>query len=259
MTKYIAVISGKGGVGKTTTAINLASAMHDMGRDTIVFDANITTPNVNVHLGSPKLPKTIHDAMHGKIKITEAIYKHKSGVKVIPASLELEDLRKLDVSKLRSVIQDLEGHADVIFLDCGAGMGGEAVVSLECSDEVLIVTNPDLPSVTSATKAAQVANDLKKIMLGVCVTKVIGDKYEMNQKQIEEMMEQPVIAMVPYDHAIRKALQLKYPVVLTHPNSPSSQQYKILASKMLGLKYEYYLEKNPWLRLLAKLGIKIKR
>ena len=63
MTRFIAIASGKGGTGKTTTAINLGTAMTEFGREVIVLDANVSKPNVSLHLGTPKLKFTLHDAL----------------------------------------------------------------------------------------------------------------------------------------------------------------------------------------------------
>ena len=92
--KIITVTSGKGGVGKTTTAINLGAALNSFGKEVIIVDANLTTPNVGLHLGAPIVPVNLNHVMQGKAKVTDAIYEHESGTKIIPSSLSIKELRK---------------------------------------------------------------------------------------------------------------------------------------------------------------------
>ena len=71
MSKLITITSGKGGVGKTTTAINLGAALNAFGKDVVVLDANLTTPNVGLHLGAPLVPVSLNHVLSGKANIIE--------------------------------------------------------------------------------------------------------------------------------------------------------------------------------------------
>jgi septum site-determining protein MinD len=103
MSRIITITSGKGGVGKTTTSINLGAAINAFGREVIVVDANLTTPNVGLHLGAPIVPISLNHVLSGKAKLTEAMYEHESGTKIIPSSLSVSELRRLDPDKLKDV------------------------------------------------------------------------------------------------------------------------------------------------------------
>ena len=257
MTKAITITSGKGGVGKTTTAINLALALGRLGKDVIVVDANLTTPNLNIHLGAPRLPKTLHDVLRGTAPITEAVYRNKAGLRVVPASLAVAELDDLDLGRLPAALAQLEGLCDILLIDSGAGLGKEGMASLRCADEVIIVTNPELPAVSGALKTIRVARDLGKTLAGVVLTKVVGDDLELGPREIETILELPIIAAVPFDNNVRASIRLKYPVLYTHPSSPASQEYFLLATKLLGEKFDYGLSPGAWSRLLAKLGLRV--
>ena len=108
MSRLITITSGKGGVGKTTTSINLAAAMNHFGKETILVDANLTTPNVGLHLGAPIVPISLNHVLLDKATINEAIYEHESGTKIMPSSLSINELRRLNHSKLKEVGKKLK-------------------------------------------------------------------------------------------------------------------------------------------------------
>src|SRR3990167_6287456 len=112
MAKLLTIISGKGGVGKTTTAINLGAALNSFGKEVIVLDANLTTPNVGLHLGAPIVPVNLNHVLNGKANIADAIYEHESGMKIVPSSLSVRELRKLNHGKLKEVGRKLRKMAD---------------------------------------------------------------------------------------------------------------------------------------------------
>ena len=100
MSKIYAIVSGKGGTGKTTSAINLGTSLNHLGEDVLIIDGNLATPNIGIHLGAPIVPITLNHVLNGKAKIEEAIYEHESGTKIIPASLSLKQAEKINYRKL---------------------------------------------------------------------------------------------------------------------------------------------------------------
>src|SRR3989338_9181142 len=139
MAKLITITSGKGGVGKTTTAINLGAALNAFGKDVIILDANLTTPNIGLHLGAPIVPISLNHVLLGKAKIIDAIYEHESGTKIVPSSLSIRELRRLEHGKLKDVGRRLRRMADFILYDSAAGLGEEALAAIESADELIIV------------------------------------------------------------------------------------------------------------------------
>ncbi len=236
MTRCISVISGKGGVGKTTSAISLA---HAMGRHKkiLLVDASLSTPNINVHLGAPILRKTLTHVLRGEASLKEAIYTHDSGLRILPNITSLPDLKRLKYDRLKKVLRGLRGEADIVLLDGAAGLGREAISSVEAADEVLVITNPELSAVLDAQKTIQVAQELGKTIHGVVVNKVRGDKHELGISQIEKLLDLPVIGVIPYDKNVRKALSRKLPVTHSHPKSKASKEFERIAGVLLGEKY----------------------
>ncbi|MCX8159111.1 MAG: cell division ATPase MinD [Candidatus Pacearchaeota archaeon] len=237
MSRIITITSGKGGVGKTTSTINLGAALNKFGKDVIILDANLTTPNVSLHLGAPIVPVNLNHVMLGKAKIHEAIYEHESGMKIIPSSLSVRELKEIDNNKLKTIGKKLRKFADYIIYDSAAGLGEEAIVAMECADEIVIVTNPEIPAVADALKTAKVAEQLKKDVLGVIVTRVRGTKTEMPIDNISDMLELPILGVVPEDERVQEALIKKDAVLHIHPKSEVARAYKQIAAKIAGINY----------------------
>ncbi len=247
--KTIGLLSGKGGVGKTTTAVNLAAALHSLGKQSILIDTNLTTPNVGVCLGSPSNPITLHHVLQGKNSIHEAIYRHPSGMYFVPGSLALEDMDKLKVSQLKTI---KELRADYLILDGAAGLGKEALATLEHCDELLIVTNAELPAMTDALKTIRIAEEFGKHVKGVIVTRTRKDKYDISLRNIEAMLEKPVIGVIPEDMSVREALHLKDSLVFTHPHSNAARSYMRLAAVISGAQGPEDLKLN-WIDKFFKV------
>lgn len=235
MTKIITITSGKGGVGKTTTAINLAAALNSFGKDVIIVDANLTTPNVGLHLGAPIVPISLNHVLLGKAKIADAIYEHESGTKIIPSSLSVKELKRLNHQKLKEIGKKLRKMADIVIYDSAAGLGEEAIAAMEAGDELIIVTNPEIPAVTDALKTSKVIENMGKNVRGVIVTRVKGTKYEMPIANIRDMLELPILGVVPEDNNVPASVVLKNALMHTHPKSKASRAYRAIAAKLMGM------------------------
>ncbi len=234
MTKLITITSGKGGVGKTTTAINLGAALNAFGKEVIVLDANLTTPNIGLHLGAPIVPISLNHVLLGKAKISDALYEHESGLKIIPSSLSVRELRRLNHGKLKDVGKKLRKMADYIIYDSAAGLGEEAIAAMEACDEIILVTNPEIPAVTDALKASKVIEELGKQIRGVIITRVRGQKTEMPIANVKDMLELPILGVVPEDKNMQSALVMKDAILHTHPKSKAARAYRHIAARIIG-------------------------
>lgn len=243
MTRTIAIIGGKGGVGKTTLTSNLASALAKLGQDVIAIDANMTTPNLGIHLGLHFAPHTLHHVLKGESKLNDSIYPHQAGFRLIPASMSVEDLEGVDVNRLQEITFNLIGKSDFVILDSAAGLGREAISALTASEEVLIITNPDLPSVADALKTVKLAEKLNKKIIGVVLNKVNRKEYELTKNEVEEMISYPVLAEVPEDKTLSKALFAKTPVVNFDPHSPAAKEFRRIAHTLVGVPF---VEEKPF-------------
>lgn len=238
MARVIAVLSGKGGVGKSTVTANLAHAFTELGENTIALDSNLTTPHLGLHLGMHLVPKTLHDVLRGDTELENTIYFHPSGFRVVPASMNVNDLIGVDPGRLIEVVVKLSGKCDVLLLDSAPGLGREAVSSMQAADEVLIVTNPNLSSVVDALKTLKIAESMGKKILGVVVNRITGDAHEMSREEIENLIGMPILTEIPEDRRINESMALKIPVVSYRPDSPASIELKRLAHSLTGREFQ---------------------
>ena len=226
--------SGKGGVGKTTTAINLGVSLNKLNKEVIILDANLNTPNVGLQLGAPIVPITFNHVLKGKADIEDAIYEHSSGTKIVPSSLSIKELTKFNTKKIPEIVKRLSKMCDYVIIDSAAGFGEEVIAVLDVADEIIIVTNPEMPAVTDALKAVKVSRAMGKEVRGVIVTRHSGAKYEMPLSSIRSMLETPIIGVIPEDKAVKEALNLRDAVVHTHPRSKVSKKYHEIARRVSG-------------------------
>ena len=238
MTRIIAVASGKGGVGKTTRVSNLSAALTGLNRSVIAIDGNTTTPNLGLHLGIPLYPKTIQDVMRGRAGIREAMYYHSDGFTVIPADMSVDKMMTPQSHKLVDAIYKLLGESEFVLIDTAAGLGGEAMSAVKAADELLIVVNPDLASLTEALKLIKIAGKHETQTIGAVVNRVKNEVIELGQEEIEGFLGIPVIGMVNEDYAVRRATAERSPVVTHSPGSLAAQQFMAIAAGMTGESYQ---------------------
>ena len=232
MTKIISVCSGKGGVGKTTTSSNLAAALHELGMDVTLIDANVTTPNLGIHLGIYEVPKTLHDVLQGTASLSEATYLHPVGFKVVPSSLNVNMLDAKMKKTLSKVLGKNNHSSDFIIVDSSPGLGQEARFAMDSSDEVLIVTNPEMPAIVDALKTIKLAQKSGAKITGVILNRVSGNN-EMSVKNAEEFLDSKIIGIIPEDKKMKLALRRREPLVSARPNSKASHAYKKIARRLV--------------------------
>ena len=238
MTKFLVIASGKGGVGKTTTSINLAAALREYGKDVVVVDGDLINPNISLYLGSDEVEYTLHDVLKGERRISEAIYTHPSGIKVIPSSISLSDLPHAHYKALGKVLSHLRGYTDLVIVDSHPGINKDAQYIFRLADELLVVTVPELSAVTDAMKTIRMAESLGTSVMGVLINRKEGKGYEMESAEIESFLEKPVIGEIAEDKNVKKAAVENFPVYNLYPKSAASKDFRKLAASMAGIEEE---------------------
>lgn len=245
----IAVMSPKGGVGKTVTTANLAAALAvEFGKKVLAIDTNISTASLGLHLDIFYPKTTIHDTLKKKYDAEKIIHEYHENLHVIPASIKIskkekslrsfrENLQKI-IGYYDKLLSGLSKKYDLILLDCAPGFDTEAIAAMHVAGGLLLVTNPDYPSLVTAAKAIQYAKLTKMPVGGIVLNKVMGKSYEITGEEIENALRVKVIERIPFDKKIPKSIANRIPNVLFSPSSKSSKAYRKLAASLIGEKYK---------------------
>jgi len=260
MTKFIGVISAKGGVGKTTTTVNLSSALHLMNRQVIALDANFANPDLGIHMGLPLAKKNLHSALKGHHDIKDSVYKHSTGLRIVPGSISYKEARTVKRDNLLELIYGLVGTSELVIIDSTPGIGRDARAVIRACDYLIIVTTPDLVSVSSSLKMVGLAREEGRQIIGVIINKQRGEGYEMADDNISEFLNNRILGVIPDDPEVSRSMHGKRPLVFANPYSKATMAYKKAAALMIGEKYvteiEKQEEKSVFSHVLNNLGFK---
>ncbi len=237
MTIVYTIASGKGGTGKTMSVVNLGTSLALMGKRTIVLDADIGMANLGLVLGLEKSRTTLHEVLAGKAEVSEAIYELPTGLRVIPSGISLRGFQDSDPDRLQFVMTELIKGADFVIIDAPAGINKDGVIPLAIADEVLLVVNPELSSMLDSAKVEAVVDIVGGIVGGVIINRIPPYGASLTVRKIAEIMNAPVLGVIPEDTNVRTSTAFKTPIVIRHPESPASRGYKALAARIAGEQY----------------------
>ena len=236
MGKVIGVVSLKGGAGKTSVVASLGSALSELGKKILLIDGNLSSPSLGLHLNIIDPEKTLHHVLDRIVNPRDAIYECEGGFNIIPSSI----FEKKEVSplKLKDRIKGLKRSYDIILLDSSPSLDEETLAVMLASDEILVVTTPDHPTLSATIKAVKLAKQRGTPISGLILNKAHNKKFEISLKDIEKTLEIPVLAVIPYDLGVLKSLSRMKPYPSSKPKSKGSIEYKKLASALIGQKYQ---------------------
>ncbi|MBW2972580.1 AAA family ATPase [Candidatus Woesearchaeota archaeon] len=238
--KVIGVISIKGGVGKTTVVSNLGAVLAQrFGKKVLVVDGNITAPNLALHLGVLKSRYTLHDVLYSNVAVSKAIQKSDHGFDILTSSLMPANSQKGRVNpyKLHNRLSQIKDDYDFIIVDSSPNLNEEMLSTMIASDELLVVTSPDYPTLSCTMHAIKVAKERKTPITGLVLNKVRDRKFELSVQDIENATGVPVISVIKDDVKVLEALSKTSPAALGSAKQDLSVSYSKLAATVSGEQY----------------------
>ena len=228
--RIIAVVSGKGGVGRTTIVANLGIALASLGKNTIIVDGSLTTPNLAILFKLEKAAHTINDVLSGRASLKDILYNGPKGVKIAPAALSLEKIMETSPENLSDMLRDLPPKTDFLLIDAPAGLGRETVAAIRAAREVLLVATPDIASVSDCMKTRLVAELLGSTPIGIVLNRVRREEFELSGKEIEANAKLPILAEIPEDEKVKLALKNGIPLLVLNPKAKAAKAMTALAN-----------------------------
>jgi septum site-determining protein MinD len=219
--RIVAVISGKGGVGKSTIAVNTASLLSLRGASTLLIDADVYNPCVSFHLGLLPHPVGLLDVLENKAKIEDAlVIDPASGLRCLSASIQLNN--KIGTENLGRLIKSLD--YDYIIIDCAPGLSSVVEDVIAASNELVILMTPDIPSVTAAMKLISLVKDkIDHTRVHFVLNRVAEKPYELSKREVRTLCQGRLDASIPEDAEIPKSISSKTPAVIHNASAPSSR------------------------------------
>ena len=235
MGEVIGIVSLKGGVGKTSVVVALGAAIATFGKKVLLIDGNLSAPNLGLHMNIVDPKVTLHHVLARKAKPKDAV--HNLGeFDLIPASLFFRT--KINPLTLRNRIKNLVRTYDYVLIDSSPALNEETLGVMLASDAVLVVTTPDHPTLSTTIKAVKSARQKGTKINGLVLNKVHNKKFELSLKDIEKTSGVPVMAVVPHDINVLKALSEFKPFTSYKPKSAGAEEYLRLAAALTGEKYK---------------------
>lgn len=225
--RVIAVTGGKGGVGKSTSVVNLGVSLRMDGYSVALVDADVEMPNL-VELLDLEPDQTIHDVLSGRAMTMEALLEVGPQFAVVPGDPELSGYGSIEPERLETVVTTLGTHFDVVLLDTGAGLSYDDLFPLGLADEILLVSSPDPAAMENARRTQAFVQQLGRQVRGVVITKADASV----DGSIAGVFDAPLVGVIPEDPAVRRSTAAGKPLELVAPESAAARAYRQLEATL---------------------------
>jgi flagellar biosynthesis protein FlhG len=248
--RVTAITSGKGGVGKTVLAANLAAALAAQGERVLLLDADLGLANLDVVLGLAPA-RTLHDVVSGRCALDDALAPAPGGFSVLPAGSGLVEYSRMTPQareRLVDVVDTVAPRFDRVLLDTGAGISDVVLFTVSLAAHVLVVATPEPTSMTDAyatIKVLAMSQQRRRFRLVVNQAAQSGLGRAM-RAQLQQVLDRygaaavgaPVhldlLGEVPFDAAVRQSVQRRQLLLEMLPGSPAAKAIRQLAMRLHG-------------------------
>ena len=241
--QVIAVTGGKGGVGKTTVAVNLSLALAELGRRVVLLDGNLGLANIDALLGlAPQY--TLADLIEGRCELSDVLVRGPGGVRIVPAASGIRSMVHLSPAQHAGLIQafsEIGDSVDVLVIDTAAGIGDSVVSFVRAAQEVLLVVCDEPTSITDAYALIKLLNrdygmNHFRVLANMAQSPQEGrNLFAKLTKVTERFLEHVIlqyVGAVPYDENVRKAVQKQRAIYENFPRSKCAQAFQAIALKV---------------------------
>ena len=258
LSRVITVTSGKGGVGKSNTSINLAIHLKKLGKRVIILDADFGLANIEIMFGT--VPKhNLCDLIYQGKNIKDIITWGPGEIGFISGGSGIAGLSNLSRDYLTYIIQnlaELDAIADVIIIDTGAGISDAVLEFLVASGEILLVTTPEPTSITDSYSLIKALNRHPRFSKENSKIKVIANRVNNADdgrnlfKKLNSVvsrylgLEIEYLGQIPYDQQLADAVMQQSPVSLAHPGAKSAKAYEEIAARLMNMEVEGKIKKR---------------
>ena len=241
--RVLAVTSGKGGVGKTNTSVNLAIALAQKGNKVILLDADLGLANVEVLLGLNSLYNLQH-VVEGERTMPQILVDGPAGIQVVPGSsglAKLADINEQGRQNALKGLRTLQDRADFIIIDTMAGISQNAVSFVVAADEVILVTTPEPSAIVDAYAMVKTVKQRRDDAVIRLIVNMV-----LNQKQaaavatkLSNVTQQYLGRKVSYlgyvarDLHVSQAVMQSHPYSLRYPNAPATKCIQEIATRLI--------------------------
>ena len=241
MGEVMVITSGKGGVGKTTTAANIGTGLAMQNKNVVLIDADIGLRNLDVVMGlENRIVYDIVDVVEGRCRTKQALIKDKryNGLFIIPAA-QTRDKNAVSPEQMVKLTDELKADFDYVIIDCPAGIEQGFKNAIAGADKAFVVTTPEVSAVRDADRIIGLleANSIKdpKLIINRIRPQMVKRGDMMNIDDILDILAINLLGVVPDDENIIVSTNRGEPAVADE-HSRSGQAFRNITQRILGNK-----------------------